>query len=81
MVDYSIGSVTNFFYICRDRPFVTFLANKKRKKNNKKLITNCVINKVMSTVLSNQSRNLMKLKKANIKDHIVSFIHVTLKIY
>ena len=77
MVDYSIGSVTNFFfYICRDRRFVTFLANKK-----KQLITNCVINKVMSTVLSNQSRNLMKLKKANIKDHIVSFIRVTLKIY
>ena len=56
---------------------MTCLANKKEKK----LITNWVINKVMSTVLSNQSRNLMKLKKANIKDHIVSFIHVTLKIY
>ena len=43
---------------------MTFLANKKKKK---KLITNCVINKVMSTVLTNQSRNLMKLKKQTLK--------------
>ena len=37
---------------------MTFLANKKEKK---KLITNCVINKVMSTVLSNQSMYILSL--------------------
>ena len=55
MLDYSIGSLITF-YICWDRRFVTVLANIKEK--------NCVINRIMSIVLSNQSRNIIKLNKS-----------------
>ena len=54
MVDYSISSLRTF-YICRDGRFLTIPANIKN------LITNCVINRLMSIVFSFQSRNFIKL--------------------
>ena len=57
MVDYLISSLKTF-YICRDRQFVTIPANIKN------LITDCVINRLMSILFSFQSRNFMKLNKS-----------------
>ena len=57
MVDYSISSLRTF-YTYRDRRFVTIPANIKN------LITNCVINRLMSIVLSFQSRKFIKLNKS-----------------
>ena len=53
----SISSLRTF-YICRDRWFVTIPANIKN------LITNCVINRLMSNLFSFQSRNFIKLNKS-----------------
>ena len=57
MVDYSISSLRTF-YICRGRRFVTIPANIK-----KNLITNCVINRLMSILFSFHLRNFIKLNK------------------
>ena len=54
----SISSLRTF-YICQDHPFVMILANIK-----KNLITNCVINRLMSILFSFQSRNFIKLNKS-----------------
>ena len=58
VVDYSISSLRTF-YICRDRRFVTIPANIK-----KNLITNWVINRLMSISFSFQSRNFIKPNKS-----------------
>ena len=60
MVDYSDSSLRTF-RICRDRPFVTIPANIK-----KVLITNCVIDRLMSILFSFQSRNSIKLNKSKL---------------
>ena len=57
MVDYSFNSLRTF-YICRDHRFVMIPANIKN------LITNCVINRLMSILFSFQSRNFIKLNKS-----------------
>ena len=54
----SISSLRTF-NICRDCGFVTIPANIK-----KNLITNCVINRLMSIFFSFQSRNFIKLNKS-----------------
>ena len=54
----SISSLRTFS-ICRDRRFVTIPANIK-----KNLITNCVINRLMSILFSLESRNVIKLNKS-----------------
>ena len=58
MVDYSISSLRTFLYlpgssVCDDPG--------KYKKN---LITNCVINRLMSILFSFQSRNFIKLNNS-----------------
>ena len=60
MGDYSTSSL-RAFYICRDRRFVTIPANINI------LITNCVINRLMSILFSFQSRNFIKLNKSKPK--------------
>ena len=62
MVDYSVSSLRTFLYLpgsslCDDPDKYIY---KKKKKN---LITNCVINRLMSIVFSFQSRNFIKLNK------------------
>ena len=57
MVDYLISSLRTF-YICQDRHRVTILANIKN------LVTNWVINRLMSILFSFQSRNFIKLNKS-----------------
>ena len=63
----SISSLRTF-YICRVRRFVTIPANIK-----KNLITNYVINRLMSILFSLQSRNFIKLIKANINSFGAKF--------
>ena len=58
MVDYLISSLKTL-YICRDHRCVTILANIK-----KNVITNWVINRLMSILFSLQSRNFIKLNKS-----------------
>ena len=54
----SISSLRTF-YNFRDRRFVTIPVNIK-----KNLITNCVMNRLMSILFSFQSRNFIKLNKS-----------------
>ena len=53
----SISSLRTF-YICRDRRFVTIPANIKN------LITDCVINRLMSVLFSLQSKKIIKFNKS-----------------
>ena len=55
------------FCICRDHWFVMILANIKN------LITNCVVNRLMSILFSFQPRNFIKLIKANINSFGAKF--------
>ena len=59
MVGYSISSLRTLFYICRDRRCVTIPVNIKQN-----LVTNCVINRLISILFSFQSRNFIKLNKS-----------------
>ena len=54
----SIISLRTFYIFCNCR-FVTILANIK-----KHLISNCVINRLISILFSYQSRNFIKLNKS-----------------
>ena len=65
MVEYLISS-QRIYYICRDRRCVTSPANIKN------LITNCVINRLMSILFSFLLKNFIKLNKNHIlKNHII----------
>ena len=63
----SISSLRTFC-ICRIHRFATIPANIK-----KNLITNCIVNRLMSMLFSFQSRNFIKLNKANINSFGAKF--------